>query len=86
MKVLVFLLASSALLVLAQTAAVTQPDCRETFQSQMSKLLAIKESCASAAPYDCCQVGHLYLCMCSYTARKNLLIYNYILFLLFLIV
>ena len=66
MKVLVTLSVSSALLLLAQTAAVTQPDCRQTFQSQISQLLATKQSCVSAALYDCCQVSH-----CVYTERKT---------------
>ena len=69
MKALVTLTVSIALLVLAQTAAVTQSDCRQTFQSQTSQLLATKQSCGSAAPYDCCQVRH---CMdvCVYTERR----------------
>ena len=42
--------------VRVQAAAVIPQDCGETFQSQLQQLLATKQSCDSAAFYDCCQV------------------------------
>ena len=41
------------------TASLT--DCGDTFQSQLSDMLAIKQSCDSAGFYDCCQVRSYYL-------------------------
>ena len=54
-------------ILLVQTAAVPVQDCGETFQSQLSQLMAIKQSCDSAALYDCCQVILLHSGM----ARRN---------------
>ena len=42
--------------VRVQAAAVVSQDCGETFQTQLQQLLATKQSCYSAAFYDCCQV------------------------------
>ena len=39
-----------------QAAAIVPQDCGETFQTQLQQLLATKQSCDSAAFYDCCQV------------------------------
>ena len=42
--------------VRVQAAAVAPRDCGETFQTQLQQLLTTKQSCDSAAFYDCCQV------------------------------
>ena len=50
-----------ALSLRVQSAAVHVQDCGETFQSQLKQLLTTKESCDSAAFYDCCQVYKEYV-------------------------
>ena len=44
-------------------------DCGDTFQSQLTELIATKQSCDSAGFYDCCKVqqynhGYMNECVC----------------------
>ena len=56
--ILVVAISITVMSVTVQSAAVTTQDCGDVFQSKLTELLLLKETCDSALYKDCCQVSH----------------------------
>ena len=60
-------------ILLVQAAAGPVQDCGANFQSLLNQLVTIKQSCDSAAYYDCCQVikYHIHVYIVSLACSTN---------------
>ena len=55
-KLVVLLATLQLLIVSAEGAAISSGSCAQEYQATLRKAASIRETCESAAFYDCCQV------------------------------
>ena len=56
-KLAVLLAALQLLFIFAESIAVGSDSCVQEYQATLRKAASIRETCESAAVYNCCQVG-----------------------------